>query len=171
MGEGQTSPRGGGGLAPRFFSAASPGAATGRIVFDSADAQASLARDEACILVRRETTPDDVRGMHAADGVLTERGGITSHAAVIARGLGLPCVSGATSVTIDERRKVLTFPDGRVLREGDEITLDGSAGEVLLGRVEMLEPQIDGAFGGGSGDHFHGRLPPSRCCREPDDTH
>ncbi|UWQ21093.1 pyruvate, phosphate dikinase [Jannaschia sp. W003] len=127
--------------------AASPGAASGRVVFESAEAQAALARDEPCILVRRETTPDDVRGMHAADGVLTERGGMTSHAAVIARGLGLPCVAGATSVQVDDRLGTLRFPDGTVLRAGDEITLDGTAGEVLRGRAEMLEPQLDGAFG------------------------
>ncbi|UWQ17253.1 pyruvate, phosphate dikinase [Jannaschia sp. M317] len=126
--------------------AASPGAATGRIVFDSAAAQAALSRDEACILVRRETSPDDVRGMHAADAVLTERGGATSHAAVIARGLGLPCVTGATGLKISHRQKTLTLPSGRVLPEGTEITIDGSSGEVLDGAVPTQEPAIDGAF-------------------------
>ncbi len=127
--------------------AASPGAASGRLVFDSAAAQASLSRDEPCILVRRETSPDDVRGMHAADGVLTERGGTTSHAAVIARGLGLPCITGASGLSIGHKRRSLTLPDGTVLREGDEITIDGSSGEVLAGRVPTIEPAIDGAFG------------------------
>ncbi|MEM7640960.1 MAG: putative PEP-binding protein [Pseudomonadota bacterium] len=127
--------------------AASPGAAAGKIVFSSAAAQAALARDEACIMVRRETSPDDVRGMHAADGILTERGGTTSHAAVIARGLGVPCVTGATGVKVSHRHKTLTLPGGRVLKEGDEITIDGSSGDVLEGVVPMNEPALDGAFG------------------------
>ena len=126
--------------------AASPGAATGRIVFESAAAQAAAARDEPCILVRRETTPDDVRGMHAADGVLTERGGMTSHAAVIARGLGLPCVAGATALRIDAKGQRIVLPGGRVLRAGDEITLDGSSGEVIAGAVALQEPVLDEAF-------------------------
>ncbi|CUH41088.1 Pyruvate, phosphate dikinase [Jannaschia seosinensis] len=126
--------------------AASPGAAAGRIVFDSAAAQAALSRDEPCILVRRETAPDDVRGMHAADGVLTERGGSTSHAAVIARGLGLPCVTGATGLRIDAAKRRLTLADGTVLKEGDEITIDGSSGEVLAGVVPTQEPMLDDAF-------------------------
>ncbi|MTD99157.1 pyruvate, phosphate dikinase [Paracoccus sp. YIM 132242] len=124
---------------------ASPGAATGRIVFTSAAAQAAAARDEACILVRRETAPEDVRGMHASVGVLTERGGTTSHAAVIARGMGLPCIVGATGISIDARQRTLRA--GAVtLREGDEITLDGSSGEVLAGRVPLLEPALDDNF-------------------------
>ena len=127
--------------------AASPGAAAGKLVFDSASAQASLSRDEPCILVRRETSPDDVRGMHASDGVLTERGGTTSHAAVIARGLGLPCVTGATGLTVDERARRITLANGTVLREGEEITIDGSSGEVFAGRVPTSEPALDGAFG------------------------
>ncbi|MEM9795289.1 MAG: putative PEP-binding protein [Pseudomonadota bacterium] len=127
--------------------AASPGAAVGRIVFDAASAQASLARDEPCILVRRETASEDVRGMHAADGVLTERGGTTSHAAVIARGLGLPCVTGATDLRISARKRTLRLPGGQILREGDEITIDGSSGQVLEGRVTTQEPALDGAFG------------------------
>jgi pyruvate,orthophosphate dikinase len=126
--------------------AASPGAATGRLVFTSADAQASAARGEACILVRRETSPEDIRGMHAAAGVLTERGGITSHAAVIARGLGLPCVVGATGIAIDSRHRALKAPDGRTFREGDTITIDGTRGEALVGAVRMLEPALDGSF-------------------------
>ncbi|MCK0166001.1 pyruvate, phosphate dikinase [Jannaschia sp. S6380] len=127
--------------------AASPGAAGGRIVFDSAAAQASLSRDEPCILVRRETSPDDVRGMHASDAVLTERGGSTSHAAVIARGLGLPCVTGAVGLKISFKKRRIFLPDGTSLREGDELTIDGSSGEVLAGIVPTHEPALDGAFG------------------------
>ncbi len=126
--------------------AASPGAASGRIVFSAADAQASAARDEPCILVRRETAPEDIRGMHAAVAVLTERGGITSHAAVIARGLGLPCIVGASDIGLNIRDKTLTAPDGRVFREGDVITVDGSSGEVLAGATAMLEPALDEWF-------------------------
>ena len=126
--------------------AASPGAARGRIVFTAADAQASAARREPCILVRRETAPEDIRGMHAAAGVLTERGGITSHAAVIGRGLGLPCIVGASSLRFDSRRNTITTPDGRVLRAGDVITIDGSSGEILAGEPPLLEPALDDAF-------------------------
>ena len=125
---------------------ASPGAATGKIVFSSAAAQASAARDESCVLVRRETAPEDIRGMHAAVAVLTERGGITSHAAVIARGLGLPCIVGASDINLNMRDKSLTAKDGRVLREGDVITIDGSNGEALAGAAEMLEPALDEWF-------------------------
>ncbi|QFU07514.1 Pyruvate, phosphate dikinase [Rhodobacteraceae bacterium THAF1] len=126
--------------------AASPGAATGRIVFTSAAAQAASAREEAVILVRPETTPDDVLGMHSASGILTERGGVSSHAAVIARGLGLPCVVGASEITIDARARTLTVPGGRVLAEGETITLDGSTGRILDGTVPLLEPALDDAF-------------------------
>ena len=126
--------------------AASPGAAVGRIVFTSGAAQASAARGEPCILVRRETAPEDIRGMHAAAGVLTERGGITSHAAVIARGLGLPCVTGATGLRIDLKEKTLRTPDGRLFRKGDVITIDGTAGEALAGAAPMQEAVLDDAF-------------------------
>ncbi|GHG95782.1 putative PEP-binding protein [Pseudodonghicola xiamenensis] len=125
---------------------ASPGAATGRIVFNAAAAQASAARGEACILVRRETAPEDVRGMHAAAGVLTEKGGMTSHAAVIGRGLGLPCIVGASELTFNTRDKLLITPERRLLREGDVITIDGSSGEILAGEPEMLEAALDDAF-------------------------
>lgn len=124
---------------------ASPGAATGRIVFSAAAAQASAAREEACILVRRETVPEDIRGMHASVAVLTERGGTTSHAAVIARGLGLPCIVGATTISIDGRARTLHV-GGRTLREGDEVTVDGSSGEVLEGPVTLLGPALDESF-------------------------
>ena len=126
--------------------AASPGAATGIIVFTSAAAQAAAARGEASILVRRETSPEDIRGMHAAQGVLTMRGGVTSHAAMVARGLGLPGIVGASAITYDRKEKTLTVPDGRVLREGEEITIDGTSGSVLAGSVAKLEPTFDDAF-------------------------
>lgn len=136
-------------LAPRDVIArgidASPGAATGRIVFSAAAAQAAQARDEPCVLVRRETAPEDVRGMHASVAVLTERGGTTSHAAVIARGLGLPCIVGASGLSIDARARTLRAGD-RVLNEGDEITIDGSSGEVLAGAAVLLPPALDDAF-------------------------
>ncbi|PPB80328.1 pyruvate,orthophosphate dikinase [Albidovulum inexpectatum] len=125
---------------------ASPGAAAGRIVFTAADAQAAAARDEACILVRRETSPEDIRGMHAAVAVLTERGGMTSHAAVIARGLGLPCIVGASELEIDLRDRRIVTRTGRVLREGDTVTVDGTSGEVLGGQAQMLEPALDEWF-------------------------
>ena len=126
--------------------AASPGAATGRIVFSANDAQASAARGEACILVRRETTPEDIRGMHAARAVLTERGGITSHAAVIGRGMGLPCVVGASNMRFIVSQGQLMSPDGRVFSAGDQITVDGSTGQVLAGAPEMQEAALDDTF-------------------------
>ncbi|MBJ2150798.1 putative PEP-binding protein [Paracoccus sp. IB05] len=126
--------------------AASPGAATGRLVFTSEAAQASAARGEECILVRRETAPEDIRGMHSAVAVLTERGGMTSHAAVIARGLGLPAVVGASDLRLDGKDKKLTARDGRIFREGDVITIDGSRGEALAGAAEMLPPALDESF-------------------------
>jgi pyruvate,orthophosphate dikinase len=97
--------------------AASPGAASGQLVFTSSDAQASAARGDACVLVRRETTPEDIRGMHAAQAVLTMRGGITSHAAVIGRGLGLPCVVGASALRIDRKKARIIAPDGRMFND------------------------------------------------------
>ncbi|MEZ5885689.1 MAG: putative PEP-binding protein [Paracoccaceae bacterium] len=125
---------------------ASPGGASGRIVFTAADAQTAASQGEACILVRRETAPEDIRGMHAAVAVLTERGGITSHAAVIARGLGLPCIVGASDLKLNLRDKTIVTPDGRTLREGDKITVDGTSGEVLAGEAAMLEPALDEYF-------------------------
>ena len=126
--------------------AASPGAATGKLVFTAAGAQASAARGEPCILVRRETSPEDVRGMHAAAGVLTEKGGMTSHAAVIGRGLGLPCIVGASNMKFHSKRKMLEAADGRVFKPGDIITIDGSSGQVLAGQPQMLEAAEDGAL-------------------------
>ena len=126
--------------------AASPGAATGRIVFTSAEAQASAARGEACVLVRRETSPEDIRGMHAAVAVLTERGGMTSHAAVIGRGLGLPCIVGASAMRFRLRKQQITAEDGRILSAGDIVTVDGTSGQVLAGEPAMLEAAQDDAF-------------------------
>ena len=126
--------------------AASPGAASGKIVFDALTAQAHAARGEACILVRRETSPEDIRGMHAAAGVLTERGGMTSHAAVIGRGIGLPCVVGASDIKFQPSKKRLTTPDGRTFTEGDIITIDGTNGQVLAGQPKMVEAALDDSF-------------------------
>ena len=126
--------------------AASPGAAAGRIVLTANDAQASAARGEACVLVRRETTPEDIRGMHAAVAVLTMRGGVTSHAAVIGRGLGLPCVVGASDLTIDRKSGAIEAPDGRRFAVGDMITVDGTTGDILAGQPAMVEAALDGSF-------------------------
>ncbi|WP_019954023.1 putative PEP-binding protein [Yoonia vestfoldensis] len=126
--------------------AASPGAASGRIVLTANEAQASAARGDPCVLVRRETTPEDIRGMHAASAVLTMRGGITSHAAVIGRGLGVPCVVGASDLLIDRKSGRVVAPDGRTFSAGDIITVDGTTGQVLAGAPPMLEASLDGAF-------------------------
>ena len=126
--------------------AASPGAASGHLVFTSQDAQASAARNEPCVLVRRETTPEDIRGMHAAQAVVTMRGGVTSHAAVIGRGLGLPCVVGASALKVNAQRREIHAPDGRILTEGDIVTVDGTTGQVLLGEVATVEAALDDAF-------------------------
>jgi pyruvate, orthophosphate dikinase len=125
---------------------ASPGAATGKIVFTAAEAQASASRGEPCVLVRRETSPEDIRGMHAAVAVLTERGGMTSHAAVIGRGMGLPCIVGASSMRFQTRKRQIVAPDGRVLKTGDVLTIDGTSGQVLAGRPAMQEATLDDAF-------------------------
>jgi len=126
--------------------AASPGAASGRVVFTAADAQAAQARGEPAVLVRRETSPEDIRGMHSAVAVLTERGGMTSHAAVIGRGIGLPCVVGASGIRFQTRRGQLVMPGGQVIRSGDTITIDGTGGVVLAGDTPLLEAARDGSF-------------------------
>ena len=126
--------------------AASPGAATGRVVFTSTEAQASAARREDCILVRRETAPEDIRGMHAASAVITERGGVTSHAAVIGRGIGLPCVVGVGDMRFEPSKGQLIAEDGRVIAAGDIVTVDGTNGTILLGAPEMQEAALDDAF-------------------------
>ena len=125
---------------------ASPGAASGAIMFDADSAEKAAAMGEAVILVRVETSPEDIHGMHAAKGILTARGGMTSHAAVVARGMGRPCVSGAGGLSIDGAVRVLRV-GGRELREGDILTLDGSTGEVMAGEVPTLLPELVGDFG------------------------
>ncbi|GLK69410.1 pyruvate, phosphate dikinase [Hansschlegelia plantiphila] len=127
---------------------ASPGAAQGEIVFSSEAAEEAVAGENSAkkvILVRTETSPEDIHGMHVAAGILTTRGGMTSHAAVVARGMGKPCVSGAGSLRIDEKKGTLTI-GGRVYKAGDVITIDGSAGQVLDGAVAMVEPELSGDF-------------------------
>jgi pyruvate,orthophosphate dikinase len=124
---------------------ASPGAASGEIVF-SPDEAAQLKSDgRKVVLVRVETSPEDIHGMHAAEGILTTRGGMTSHAAVVARGMGKPCVSGAGSLRVDYAGGTMTA-GGQTFRKGDYITVDGSTGQVLAGKVEMIEPQLSGEF-------------------------
>ena len=125
---------------------ASPGAASGAIVLDADTAEKRAERGEAVILVRVETSPEDIHGMHAAKGILTARGGMTSHAAVVARGMGRPCVSGAAAVSIDMASRTLKIGN-RELKEGDVITLDGAAGDVMAGSVPTIEPELVGDFG------------------------
>ncbi|MEK1866949.1 MAG: pyruvate, phosphate dikinase, partial [Ensifer adhaerens] len=125
---------------------ASPGAATGEIVFTSEEAVQADKEGRKVILVRVETSPEDIHGMHAAEGILTTRGGMTSHAAVVARGMGTPCVSGAGSIRVDLRNETLTA-GGVTLRKGDVITIDGSSGQVLKGAIAMLQPELSGDFG------------------------
>jgi pyruvate,orthophosphate dikinase len=125
--------------------AASPGAATGPIAFSADSAEAFAARGQPAILVRVETGPEDIRGMHVAAGVVTARGGLTSHAAVVARGLGAPCVVGMSELRLDAEKGVLTA-GGRAFREGDIVTVDGGAGEALAGSPAMLRPEFSGAF-------------------------
>jgi len=124
---------------------ASPGAATGEIVFSSDEAEDLRAQGRKVILVRVETSPEDIHGMHAAEGILTTRGGMTSHAAVVARGMGKPCVSGAGALRVDYRAGTL-LAMGETLRKGDIITIDGGTGQVLKGAVPMLQPELSGDF-------------------------
>ncbi|HWT11811.1 MAG TPA: pyruvate, phosphate dikinase [Allosphingosinicella sp.] len=125
---------------------ASPGAACGKAVFDADTAEARAAGGEKVILVRIETSPEDIHGMHAAQGILTARGGMTSHAAVVARGMGRPCVSGAGALAIDYKTKAMRV-GGREIKEGEVLTLDGSTGEVMLGEVATVQPELSGDFG------------------------
>jgi pyruvate, orthophosphate dikinase len=125
---------------------ASPGAAAGKIVLDADTAESWAGRGEKVILVRVETSPEDIHGMHAAQGILTARGGMTSHAAVVARGMGRPCVSGAGAVSIDRATRTLRIGTTE-LKEGDAITIDGAAGQVMLGIVPTVEPELAGDFG------------------------
>jgi len=125
---------------------ASPGAATGEIVFTSEEAVKADDEGRKVILVRIETSPEDIHGMHAAEGILTTRGGMTSHAAVVARGMGTPCVSGAGTLRVDLRNEMLVA-QGVTLRKGDVITIDGSSGQILKGEIPMLQPELSGDFG------------------------
>ncbi|NEJ74856.1 pyruvate, phosphate dikinase [Rhizobium phaseoli] len=125
---------------------ASPGAATGAIVFTAEEAVEAEAEGRKVILLRVETSPEDIHGMHAAEGILTTRGGMTSHAAVVARGMGIPCVVGAGTMRIDQRNERL-LGIGVTLKKGDIITIDGSAGQVLKGEVPMIQPELSGDFG------------------------
>ena len=124
---------------------ASPGAACGEIVFDADEAERLKMLNRRVILVRIETSPEDIHGMHAAEGILTARGGMTSHAAVVARGMGKPCVSGAGSLRIDYRAGTL-FSAGITLKKGDVITIDGSTGQVIRGEVATIKPELTGDF-------------------------
>jgi pyruvate,orthophosphate dikinase len=124
---------------------ASPGAASGEIVFSSDEAAKLKTDGRKVILVRVETSPEDIHGMHAAEGILTTRGGMTSHAAVVARGMGKPCVSGAGAIRVDYARGTMTV-GGQTLKQGDVISIDGSTGQVLLGRIRMVEPELSGEF-------------------------
>ena len=125
--------------------AASPGAATGALVFSAAEAASRRAKGEACILVRTETSPEDVVGMAASDGVVTARGGLTSHAAVVARGMGKPCVTGAASLQIDSARRTFVA-NGRAFTSGQIVTIDGTLGEILAGEVPTVLPEISDDF-------------------------
>ena len=124
---------------------ASPGAASGEIVFDSDEAETLKSQGRDVILVRIETSPEDIHGMHAAAGILTTRGGMTSHAAVVARGMGRPCVCGASALKIDMAAGTMTA-GGETLRKGDRITLDGASGEIIKGDVPMRQPELSGDF-------------------------
>jgi len=124
---------------------ASPGAASGAVVFSADEAKSRSAKGEAVILVRIETSPEDIHGMHAACGILTTRGGMTSHAAVVARGMGRPCVAGAGGISVDYNAQVLAVGNVRV-NAGETLTLDGATGEVFVGAVAMVEPALSGDF-------------------------
>jgi len=125
---------------------ASPGAASGIVVFDADTAEHRAELGDAVILVRVETSPEDIHGMHAAKGILTARGGMTSHAAVVARGMGRPCVSGVGTLAIDAKARLFRV-GGREVKEGEIITIDGSTGEVMIGAVATVQPELAGDFG------------------------
>ena len=124
---------------------ASPGAAVGRAVFTPEDAERMVREGERCVLIRMETSPEDIGGMHAAEGILTSRGGMTSHAAVVARGMGKPCVVGCSDIQVNEKDKYLRAND-HVVREGDFITINGSTGELIIGEVSLIKPKLSGSF-------------------------
>ena len=124
---------------------ASPGAAVGKIVFSAEDAIKSAEKREKVVLVRKETSPEDVGGMHAAEGILTSTGGLTSHAAVVGRGMGKPCVVGCSAAVVDESRKIVKIKN-KELKEGDVISISGSTGEVFAGSAELIQPKLAGEF-------------------------
>jgi Phosphoenolpyruvate synthase/pyruvate phosphate dikinase len=124
---------------------ASPGAASGKVVFSSEEAERLSGVMQNTILVRIETSPDDIHGMHAAKGILTARGGMTSHAAVVARGMGRPCVSGSSEIDIDYENKLFKTKNYEI-KEGDVITIDGSTGRIILGKVKTIKPEISSDF-------------------------
>ena len=127
---------------------ASPGAAVGRAVFNADDAEAWANKGEKVILIRNETSPEDIGGMHASQGVITARGGMTSHAAVVARGMGTPCVSGSTDITIDYKAKTMTTKSGYVIKEGDWLSLDGAKGQIIEGAIPTVQADTNtGNFG------------------------
>ena len=136
--------------APRLVIAqglpASPGAAVGRVVFTADQAEDMAAKGESVILVRAETSPEDIHGMHAAKGIVTSRGGMTSHAAVVARGMGRPCITGASALKIDSVNRIISI-DGKTITEQDIITVDGSRGEILKGEIGTIPPDLTGDFG------------------------
>ena len=117
---------------------ASPGAASGKVIFSSDDAERLNSTMQDTILVRVETSPEDIHGMHAAKGILTSRGGMTSHAAVVARGMGRPCVSGSSEIDINYEKKIFKTSNLEV-KEGDVITIDGSTGRIILGKVKTIK--------------------------------
>ncbi len=126
--------------------AASPGAGTGKIYFTASDVIENKKKGIDSILVRLETSPEDIEGMNSSKGVLTIRGGMTSHAAVVARGMGICCVSGASSIVINEEEKTLKMPDGSIFKEGDYLSIDGSTGKVYAGKLDMQDASISGDF-------------------------
>src|SRR6202158_4206119 len=125
---------------------ASPGAVNGEVVFSADEAVAVAASGRKVILVRLETSPEDIQGMQVAEGILTARGGMTSHAAVVARGMGKCCVAGCGDIKVDYAGESFTAKDGVVVKKSDVITLDGSTGEVMLGQVPTVAPQVSGDF-------------------------
>ena len=124
---------------------ASPGAASGKVTFSADEAEILKEQMQDTILVRVETSPEDINGMHAAKGILTARGGMTSHAAVVARGMGRPCVSGSSEIEIDYDNKLFKTKDLEI-NEGNLITIDGSTGRIILGEVKTTKPEISGEF-------------------------
>lgn len=125
---------------------ASPGAASGQVVFNADEAEEQTRLKKKVILVRMETSPEDIHGMHAAQGILTARGGMTSHAAVVARGMGKCCVSGCGDIKVDYEKQQLKIKSGLIIKRGDNITLNGSTGEVMLGIVPKIQPEVSGDF-------------------------